>query len=140
MNVFFRLSVSLLILLWVYTALSKLAEFSAFELEMSRQVFSPQFSQFLVFALPATELFLAGILLIPASQRLGLALSAILLCLFTGYIVLILAGYYPNIPCSCGGVLKVLGWWENLWFNLVFLSIAIIAWRPSFSIKKVSPS
>ncbi|MEG0917288.1 MAG: hypothetical protein RSF68_09775, partial [Myroides sp.] len=43
---------------------------------------------------------------------------------FTVYIFLIL-NYSPFVPCSCGGVLEDLGWWEHLWFNGVVCLVTV---------------
>jgi hypothetical protein len=47
------------------------------------------------------------------------------MALFSGYIVLVLTGVFGRVPCSCGGVIGSLGWWEHLVFNVVFLGIGI---------------
>jgi hypothetical protein len=117
---------SLLIILWVYTAGSKLMDFPDFKNQLHLQHFSEITSKILIIALPATELITA-VLLATKFQKLGLKISLILLAIFTAYIILILSGYYIKTPCSCGGVLKFLGWRLHLLFNLFFLSINILA-------------
>lgn len=54
-------------------------------------------------------------------------LSTLLMTAFTIYIVLIISGYFPKVPCTCGGVIRALGWKAHLVFNLIFLSAAILA-------------
>jgi putative oxidoreductase len=116
----------LLILLFGYTAVSKLADFNDFRSQMSKQVFSVPVREILLYTLPAIEI-LTAILLISSRFRLtGLVLSSVLMLLFTGYIILILSGYYQSIPCVCGGVLKMLNWRSHLWFNVFFLVLAVL--------------
>ena len=48
-------------------------------------------------------------------------MALILMMLFTGYAGLVLAHYFGQVPCSCGGVLKNMGWTTHFVFNLFFL-------------------
>jgi predicted neutral ceramidase superfamily lipid hydrolase len=121
-----KITTSLLIILWVYTAGSKLMDFPDFKNQLHLQHFSETTSSILIIALPLTEL-LTAVLLTTKHQKPGLKISLILLTIFTAYIILILSGYYIKTPCSCGGVLKFLGWRLHLLFNLFFLSINILA-------------
>jgi putative oxidoreductase len=110
----------LLILLWVYTATSKLTNFSKFERELANQTFSYTTAQILLWLIPTIELIAGFLLLFIKTRFAGLLLSCFLMVLFTGYIALVLLGYYDRVPCSCGGVLKQLGWQAHFWFNLCF--------------------
>jgi putative oxidoreductase len=40
---------------------------------------------------------------------------------FTGYVILVLINFFGRVPCSCGGVIQVLGWKTHMVFNLFFL-------------------
>lgn len=115
------------ILLWVYTAGSKLVNFATYKLEMEHQVFSLFFSHLLIILIPAAELFTALLLLFSKTNKLGLIFSLLLIFSFTVYIALILVNYFPKIPCSCGGVIGTLGWKAHLVLNLIFLAAAILA-------------
>lgn len=116
----------LLVLLWVYTASSKLVHFDTFKRELSMQHLLGTFLKILSYTLPLSELFVAILLIIPKTKRIGHIFSIILLGIFTIYILLILLGYFKNTPCSCGGVLKILDWKTHLLFNLFFISINAI--------------
>jgi putative oxidoreductase len=118
---------ALLILLFTYAAVSKIAVLKEFRHEMHNQNFPPEVADALVLIIPAAELVAIGLLLGGKWQRAGLFLSAIMMSLFTGYIGLVLAGFWPRVPCSCGGVLKNMSWRAHLFFNLFFLSIALAA-------------
>ena len=117
---------SLLILLWVYTALSKLSDVQEFKNQLMYQSFGKELAMILLWAIPIAELLAAGLLLISSTRLLGLWLSSLLMAAFTIYIIMVLSGYYHQIPCSCGGVLKQLGWKSHLFFNLFFLTISSI--------------
>lgn len=116
---------SLLILLWTYTALSKLSDIPAFWIQLRNQVFAPSTALVLLWAIPATELLAAALLLLRRTNRAGFAISTLLMLAFTSYIALVLLGHYPKTPCSCGGVLKQLSWQAHFWFNLFFLVLAV---------------
>jgi hypothetical protein len=134
-----KLISSILIFLWVYAACSKLLDPDQSRVQMMNQVFPAFINRILLWAIPFIELFAAGLLLFPGSRRAGLILSAILLLLFTGYIVLVLLNVFDRIPCSCGGIISKLDWGEHLVFNLVFLGLALLSLvlykEPEFDVK-----
>ncbi len=117
---------TLLVLLWVYTAFNKLADFAAFKHQLASQTLGKTAASFLLWFIPISEIAAAVLLLIRNTRQLGFIVSAFLMLLFTGYIGLVLLGYYDRIPCSCGGVLKAMGWQMHFWFNLFFLFISMV--------------
>lgn len=116
------------ILLFVYTAVSKLSSQPAFEKVMSESVLLKHFSTALSWALPATELLVAALLVFPSTRRAGLYLSLLLMVLFTMYISWMLV-YEPKLPCSCGGVIMYLNWRQHLVFNMACIALAIAGIR-----------
>lgn len=116
----------LLVVLWCYTATSKLMTFTEFKRQLIAQHFSPDFTSALLWLVPLTELIAAFTLLFTKTRLFGLLLSLILMVLFTGYVGLTLMGYFDQRPCSCGGVLQQLGWTAHFWFNLFFLGSSIL--------------
>lgn len=125
-EIIISITCALLILLWAYTALSKLSDIQGFKNQLGNQTFGKTTSSLLLLFIPISELLATGLLIIRKTRLIGLVLSCILMLLFTGYITLVLFGYYDRVPCSCGGVLKNLGWQTHLWFNLFFLSLSLI--------------
>lgn len=116
---------TLLVILWVYTAGSKLIDFNTFRGEIYNQVFSKSFATILLYVIPAAE-FIAALLLLQHKTRMeGFSLSFILMLFFTGYVGLVLMGYYNKVPCSCAGLIKSMGWKAHLIFNLLLMAIAI---------------
>jgi len=111
----------LLIVLWVYTGASKLNDVAMFKHQLNQQPFPASWSAVLVWLLPATEFLVAGLIIIPVTAKAGLTFSLLLLLIFTAYIILMLAGFFEQTPCACGGVLQLLNWPAHLMFNLVFL-------------------
>jgi putative oxidoreductase len=116
----------MLILLFNYTAISKLTDFHAYSMEMSKQVFSKPLTGILIYTIPSLEILTSVLLIIPKFRLTGFLFSLILMVVFTGYIILVLTGYFNRIPCACGGVLSFLNWNSHLWFNLFFLALAAL--------------
>ncbi len=117
--------VALLVFLLCYTAIAKLMDVEEFRRQLNNQ-FLPQWSKpVLVWIIPGSELIVSVLLLIPATRLLGFYGAAILMALFTGYIGLVVAGYFAHTPCSCGGVLRSMSFPVHLVFNLFFLTLSI---------------
>lgn len=117
----------LLILLFTYAGLSKLFTLGDFRGELHNQSFPGWMAEVLLYTLIPLELLTAGLLCFSATRQWGLGLSALLMAVFTGYIALVLAGYWQRVPCSCGGVLKNMSWRAHLFFNLFFLLLSLAA-------------
>jgi len=126
-ELFAQISVNALIVLWIYTAGSKLMAFGAFERQLALQPFGPVINSILVYVLPAIEIFTAVLLTVKKTKKTGLVLSAVLLTIFTLYVILVVVGYFIKMPCSCGGVLEFLSWKAHLVFNIFFLTINLYA-------------
>jgi putative oxidoreductase len=122
-----QIIINCLIILWVYTACSKLIAFGEFSRQMALQPFGRIFNQLLVYFLPAIEFLVAVLLVMRKTRLIGLFVSCLLMFAFTFYISLVLTGYYTKMPCSCGGVIESLSWKDHLLFNLFFLLINLVA-------------
>jgi hypothetical protein len=116
---------SLLIILFVYTALSKVFDHDTFRSQLGKSPFITSFASTIAWALPAAELLLALLLALPDTRLLGLYVSLFTMTLFTAYIYAMLHfSYY--IPCSCGGVISEMSWNQHMVFNLFFVAISIV--------------
>jgi len=60
---------------------------------------------------------------------MGIYISSALILMFTVYTCIVLSGLLGSIPCSCGGIIRSLNWWQHLFFDLVFSLLAVIAVR-----------
>jgi putative oxidoreductase len=116
----------LLILLWFYTASSKLMDYNDFSVQLSRQVLPAWLKEVLLITLPEAEIVIGLLLLFKKSELAGLWVSFLLMLLFTGYVGLVVIGYFHEVPCSCGGVIKAMGWNTHFYFNLLFLLLTIV--------------
>lgn len=123
----FQLICILLVILWSYAALSKLSDYEESRRQMLNQVFPVWMAEVLTWLVPLTELLLALSLLWKRVQRKALLFSRNLLLLFTAYIAITMSNAFGRIPCSCGGILKDMGYWTHFFFNLFFVALSAIA-------------
>lgn len=117
----------LLIVLWVYAALSKLIDYDKSRTQMLNQVFSKSIANILVWAVPFIELLAGGLLIFLKTRLAGLYASLLLLMSFTVYIGLVMINVFGRIPCSCGGILSKMSWEQHLTFNLAFILLTSTA-------------
>lgn len=116
----------LFILLFVYAAVSKLLDFQKFRVQVGQSPILTSIGGWIVWIVPVTELVIAIFLTIPRFRLVALYASFSLMTIFTTYIVFILK-FSPYVPCSCGGILEKMGWEAHLYFNIVFVFLAIAA-------------
>src|SRR5690554_7268755 len=114
----------LFILLFVYAAVSKLIDFENFQIQISQSPLLSVFATPIAYGVVIGELLIAFMLCFTRSRLTGLYLFLGFMTAFTVYIYLIL-NYSPFVPCSCGGVLEKMGWWEHLWFNGVVCLVTV---------------
>lgn len=117
----------LLIILFYYTGIAKLADLNGFRHDLYNQPFPTWLSTNLLWALPSIEILIGTFLLFRKTQIVGLYMSFFLMSLFTIYVAAILLHVFQRIPCSCGGVIKQLTWPQHLIFNLFFLISSAIS-------------
>ena len=114
----------LFILLFTYTASSKLYELRKFRFVLHMSPLLKNYSRLLSAGIPVIELCITLLLFIPATARVGLIAGVSLLLLFTAYIVYMIATD-ANLPCSCGGVIQQLTWRQHIVFNLFFIVVGV---------------
>jgi putative oxidoreductase len=118
---------ALLILLFIYAAISKLIVPVDFRAQLYRQPFSHGMADALFYLLPAAEVIAAGLLCFNRTVLTGLVFSLLLLLSFTIYVTLGVLHFWAKIPCSCGGILSHMGWGAHLVFNIFFIGLNIVA-------------
>jgi putative oxidoreductase len=114
-----------LIFLFVYTAISKMADATTFSKQLHNQPLPVWLTDNLFWVIPTAELITSCLLAIGITRFYGLILSAMLMLIFTSYVALILFGFYHRVPCSCGGVIASLSWTGHLFFNTFFLLLSL---------------
>ena len=110
--------------LFLYAAISKLIEFDLFRAQIGKSPLITRYADVLWWMVPAVEILVAAMLIIPRLLLAGLYASFTLMAAFSAYIGFVLV-FSPYVPCSCGGILDSLGWVEHLIFNLVFTLLAV---------------
>lgn len=116
----------LLILLFVYTASSKLMDYWTFHYQVGMYPWIKRFGRQLAWMVPTTELLVALLIFIPKTKLIGLYASLGLLILFTTYLLLMLKFGGKDLPCSCGGVIRRMTWKQHIFFNTGFIAINIL--------------
>ena len=119
------ISSSLLILLFVYTGTSKLADHVDFLVQLGNMSLINHLALLLSYVIPFLEIITAFILFLPPLRKLGFQVSFVLLILFTTYLIYMII-FQTNLPCSCGGVIAKLSWKQHIIFNLLFILLSIV--------------
>ncbi|MCX2681940.1 hypothetical protein OOZ15_18460 [Galbibacter sp. EGI 63066] len=114
----------LFILLFVYAAVNKLWDLENFRIQLGQSPMLTSMGDWVAWIVPAIELVIAGMLIVPRLRHTALYAAFSLMTMFTAYIYIILT-YSPYVPCSCGGILEKMGWKEHLIFNSVFVLLAM---------------
>jgi hypothetical protein len=125
-NIVVEIISCLLVLVFMYAAVSKLLEYQTFQLQLSKSPFITQFAGIIAWALPISEMLVALALTFKNSRLFGLYASLFMMTIFTTYIFTMLTFSY-DLPCSCGGILSKMSWRDHFWFNVVFTILPIIA-------------
>lgn len=118
----------LFILLFVYTAISKLIDFQKFTQILKSFPAIGFAGGFFALLLPLVELFIATLLFVPKYRNAGLAASLILMIIFSIYLTYMIL-FTPDRPCNCGGVIQKMTWNQHLIFNFIFICLAITGMR-----------
>jgi hypothetical protein len=115
----------LLVFLFTYTGMSKLIDHATFEITLLQSPIIKDQGIIISWLIPGIELIIVALLLLDKYRQEGLLLSLLLMLIFTGYIFYMIL-FIPNLPCSCGGILKQLSWANHLLLNgFILFSITI---------------
>lgn len=125
LHYFITLITVLLVILWAYSALVKLANLKKFRYAMRTQVFPAWIGEIFVYLIPIVEIALIVLLLYPATRLLGMYSSMFTLILFTLYVSGAALRIYERFPCACGGIFGKLGWSKHLRINILLSLIAL---------------
>jgi hypothetical protein len=112
------------ILLFIYTAVSKLMTHQTFLNSLKGSPLLNFASPFLSWTVPAVEILIAAMLFTPNYREAGLFATFYLMVLFTIYIAYMLLAV-SHLPCSCGGIISKLSWKQHLYLNTFFIVLAV---------------
>lgn len=113
-----------LVILFLYTAVSKLLRYSETALQMEMSPFITRYAGLLAWGVPVSEILIVILLIIDRTRLYGFYASLFLMVLFTGYVYAMMH-YSYYLPCSCGGILAMLTWTQHLWVNITFTIVAL---------------
>jgi hypothetical protein len=119
---------ALFILLFVYTATSKLIWVNDLKTVLIKYPLIGDFSNTVAWGLPIVELIVSLLLLIPATRLKGLLASFVLMSGFTLYLIYMLS-FAENLPCTCGGMLQKLSWPQHLILNILYIILSLVGIR-----------
>ena len=110
----------LFIVLFLYAAGSKLMEYNKFVGQIGKSPLLTDYAGWIAWLVPLIEIVIAVMLIVPKTRLTGMYAAFGMMVIFTFYIIVILT-ISRELPCSCGGILSMLGWKEHLVFNIWFV-------------------
>lgn len=125
-RVFIDITRFLLIVLFVYTATTKLANNHFFYGSLLQSILTKPYASWLRWFIPVIELAIAALLVVRRTIGWGLLAAISLITVFTIYIGYMLV-FIPELPCSCGGVISKMTWQQHLLFNVFFSCLGCLA-------------
>ncbi|RPD39329.1 hypothetical protein EG028_19575 [Chitinophaga barathri] len=114
----------LFLALWAYAAFSKIFEYEIFKYQLGKSPLLAPVNGIMAIMIPFIELVIVAMLLFDKTKKRGLQASALLLTIFTVYLIGILS-FSKDIPCSCGGLLSTLTWTQHVFLNISFIVMAV---------------
>lgn len=115
-----------LIFLFTYTGINKLIDHNTFETTLLQSPVIRSQAAILSWLIPITELFTVFLLLLNKYKQSGYLFSLILMAIFTCYIAYMML-FIPQLPCSCGGILKELSWSNHLLLNSFLILLILVS-------------
>jgi len=125
-SAFIELNTALLVLLFLYTAITKLNDYDRFVGAIRHHSALSPFGTIIAWIVPFLEIAIVLLLVWPAYRRRGLLMGTLLMAIFTCYIAYMLLTQ-SKLPCTCGGILDQMNWREHFFFNLFITLISLIS-------------
>jgi hypothetical protein len=116
------------IILFLYTGIAKIADYSLMREELAQNPILAPISNLVAILFPIIEIIVVLMLVVPRWRLKGYYLTLGLMILFTGYITILLTSG-SDLPCSCGGIIQQLSWPQHLIFNIAFMiADSLVIW------------
>ncbi|MEP7257955.1 MAG: MauE/DoxX family redox-associated membrane protein [Flavitalea sp.] len=116
---------SLFIFLFIYAAVSKMADYQKFRVQLGQSPMLTAFAPLVAWLTPSIEVIIAIMLATQRWRLSALYASFSLMVMFSAYIIAI-TRFSEYVPCSCGGILEKMNWNQHLVFNMGFVALALI--------------
>ena len=110
--------------LFALSAYEKFTDLERFTAGLNKVKWIGQHAALVAMAVPSLELLISLLLILPATQKLGLWAFAALMLLFTLYIASMLL-WAEQLPCHCNLILSQLSFGQHLVFNIGFIFLAL---------------
>ncbi|RZM25026.1 MAG: hypothetical protein EOO88_20765 [Pedobacter sp.] len=118
------LIVYLFIILFMYTAASKILTIDKFASTLAKSPLIGSYNVIVAWAIPILEIAISLLLIVSSVRKWGLVASLVLMSIFTLYLLyMVFSG--NKLPCHCGGVISTMTWQQHIWFNLGFVILAV---------------
>lgn len=118
------IAVYLFIILFMYTAASKLLTIKSFASTLAKSPLIGSLNFVVAWSIPVIEIIISIVLIFPSGRKTGMYAALLLMVTFTLYLTyMIFSG--SELPCHCGGVISTMSWQQHIWFNLGFIALAI---------------
>jgi uncharacterized membrane protein YphA (DoxX/SURF4 family) len=116
-------------------------DFQKFSVQISQSPLLTPVGNSVGLAVIIIEMIMPVMLAVPKLRIVGFFAAFTMMVLFTAYILVMLR-FSDYIPCSCGGILELLGWNGHLVLNIVLSLLALtgIMLLPRYEKKKISSS
>jgi len=114
------------IFLFLSSAYTKVVDHERFVRGLENVSFLKGIAPLVGWAVPATEIIVAILLIIPRTYRLGLFGFGGLMTTFTIYIAGMML-WAEKLPCGCNLFIETLSWGQHLIFNIGFIFLSIYA-------------
>lgn len=118
------IAVYLFIMLFMYTAASKLLTIKSFASTLAKSPLIGSLNFVVAWFIPIIEIMISIVLIIPSLRKPGIYAALLLMSTFTLYLIYMVCSGV-ELPCHCGGVISSMTWQQHIWFNLGFISLAI---------------
>jgi len=120
------IAVYLFIMLFMYTAASKLLTIKSFASTLAKSPLIGSLNFMVAWVIPIIEIIISIMLIFPSVRKTGMQASLLLMTIFTIYLIyMVFSG--SELPCHCGGVISTMTWQQHIWFNLGFIALATAA-------------
>lgn len=118
------IAVYLFIILFMYTAASKLFTIKSFASTLAKSPLIGNLNFVVAWSIPIIEIIISIVLIFPSVRKFGMRAALLLMSVFTIYLIyMVFSG--TELPCHCGGVISTMTWQQHIWFNLGFIALAV---------------
>ena len=113
------------IILFMYTAASKLFTIDSFASTLSKSPLIGRYGLAMAWTIPTLEIAISFLLVLDLSRKWSIPVATGLMLIFTAYLsYMVLSG--SKLPCHCGGLISTLTWSQHIWFNIGFITLGFL--------------